>query len=163
MGLHGHRHERLSRRNVHDRRTRALEVLEGGAAGIEGAEKIYIDHCLESVGRHAECWRRKVSRRSTDDDIDLAEFLTGGRDSRGKSIVIADVCRKPLGATSGIFDAAGRGVKLRLSSPDKGDAGAVFRESFGNCEVDSATPAGDERDFSFENPLAEYFNHLRSV
>ena len=100
--LHRHRSECLRRRDVDDGSAGASEVLEDGAAAVEGSEQVDIDDCLESISGHSQSRSGKVSGCTANQNVDFAMRIARRLDGGGKSIIVADIGRMS-GSCAGRF------------------------------------------------------------
>src|SRR2546423_3457170 len=134
-------------------------MLEHRAAGIERSEQIDVDHCLETVGRHSQRRRGKVSCRAAHDEIDGPVLISRGLDRRVQRIIVADIGGMAGSFYTSFTNLFGSGVQFLLGAADKRDARSVRGKSFGNREVDSASAPGYDRALSCQQLRSKYVSH----
>src|ERR1700733_293754 len=136
-------------------------MLEGRAAGIERAKQVDVDHGFEPVGRHAQHWRRKITGRAADQNVDGPELLARLAQRILASFVIAHITRDAHGGAARGANAIGRPIQLFPRASHQGQLGAMLGEAFGNAQIDSAPASGDERHFALQQTVPENVGHPR--
>ena len=127
----------------------------GRATCVKRPEQIDIYNRLKSVRRHSRRGCRKISRRPTNQKIDLTVTVADLLHDAFESRVITNIGGKPDGCSSKCGDSLHGRVELFLSASYQGKLRALSRKSFCNTQVDTRATAGNDGEFPFEQTILE--------